>query len=149
MRTIDTLLRKRLIICVGSGGVGKTTTAAALALAAALHARRCAVITVDPARRLKDALGLDGLSIEPQHVTIELTVTPPILPGRPVALFVGAQSFAGPAITEPTSNLTFSDLDMPAGLAATHLVVDGIESPWIDRDATPPVILPAAFVNVP
>jgi hypothetical protein len=85
----------------------------------------------------------------PQHVTIELTVTPPILPGRPVALVIGAQSFAGPAITEATSNLTFSDLDIPAGLAATHLVVDGIESPWIDRDSTPPVILPAAFVNVP
>jgi hypothetical protein len=85
----------------------------------------------------------------PQHVTIELTVTPPILPGRPVALVVGAQSFAGAAITEATSNLTLSDLDIPAGLVATHLVVDGIESPWIDRNATPPVILPAAFVNVP
>ena len=70
MRTIDTLLRKRLIICVGAGGVGKTTTAAALALAAAVHARRAAVITVDPARRLKDALGLDGLTVEPRQVTI-------------------------------------------------------------------------------
>jgi anion-transporting ArsA/GET3 family ATPase len=73
MRTIESLLRKRLIICVGSGGVGKTTTAAALALAAALQTRRSAVITVDPARRLKDALGLDGLSIEPQRVTVNGT----------------------------------------------------------------------------
>src|SRR5437899_7645769 len=71
MRTIESLLRKRLVICVGSGGVGKTTTAAALAVAAALHARRSAVITVDPARRLKDALGLDGLSMEPQRVTVD------------------------------------------------------------------------------
>ena len=71
MGTIDSLLRKRLIICVGCGGVGKTTTAAALALAAARHARRAAVITVDPARRLKDALGLDGLSTEPQRVVLD------------------------------------------------------------------------------
>jgi len=70
---IDSLLRKRLIICVGCGGVGKTTTAAALALAAAQHARRTAVITVDPARRLKDALGLDGLSTEPRRVVVDDT----------------------------------------------------------------------------
>ncbi len=70
MAGIESLLRKRLIICVGCGGVGKTTTAAALALAAALHTRRTAVITVDPARRLKDALGLDGLSIDPRRVNV-------------------------------------------------------------------------------
>ena len=73
MRTIENLLRKRLVICVGTGGVGKTTTAAALALAGALHQRRTAVITVDPARRLKDALGLEGLSIEPRPVAINAT----------------------------------------------------------------------------
>jgi anion-transporting ArsA/GET3 family ATPase len=59
----DTLMRKllgqRLIICLGSGGVGKTTVSAALGLAAARMGRRTAVITVDPARRLKDALGLE------------------------------------------------------------------------------------------
>ena len=71
MRTIESLLRKRLIICVGSGGVGKTTTAAALAFAGAMHGRECAVITVDPARRLKDALGLEGLSIEPHCVAVD------------------------------------------------------------------------------
>ena len=71
MRAIESLLRKRLVICVGSGGVGKTTTAAALALAGALHRRTSAVITVDPARRLKDALGLDGLSVEPRPVVVD------------------------------------------------------------------------------
>lgn len=70
MASIDNLFRKRLVICVGAGGVGKTTTSAALALAGALHGRRTAVITVDPARRLKDALGLDGLSSEPHAVTV-------------------------------------------------------------------------------
>jgi len=71
MRSIEQLLHKRLLICVGCGGVGKTTTAAALALAGALHGRRSGVITVDPARRLKDALGLDGLSVEPRRVAVD------------------------------------------------------------------------------
>lgn len=71
MPTLEGLLRKRLIVCVGCGGVGKTTTAAALALAGARLARRAAVITVDPARRLKDALGLDSLSVEPHRVTVD------------------------------------------------------------------------------
>jgi anion-transporting ArsA/GET3 family ATPase len=75
MRTIESLLRKRLVICVGCGGVGKTTTAAALALAGAVHGRRAAVITVDPARRLKDALGLDGLSVEPHRVAVNASAS--------------------------------------------------------------------------
>lgn len=70
MVTVDNLLRKSLVICVGAGGVGKTTTAASLALGAAMCKRRAAVITVDPARRLKDALGLEGLSIEPHRVQV-------------------------------------------------------------------------------
>jgi anion-transporting ArsA/GET3 family ATPase len=64
------LLAQRLIVCVGCGGVGKTTTAAALALAVALQQRRAAVITVDPARRLKDALGLPDLSTQPQRLAL-------------------------------------------------------------------------------
>lgn len=60
--SIDTLLTEReLVICVGPGGVGKTTAAAAFAARAAALGRKSAVITVDPARRLADALGLDGL----------------------------------------------------------------------------------------
>jgi len=64
------LLAQRLIVCVGAGGVGKTTTAAALAIAAAQRGRRTAVITVDPARRLKDALGLKDLAHEPRAVPL-------------------------------------------------------------------------------
>ena len=52
---------RRLLVCVGPGGVGKTTLGAAIALAAASEGRRVAVITIDPAKRLADALGLDGL----------------------------------------------------------------------------------------
>lgn len=71
MVTVEKLFGKSLVVCVGTGGVGKTTTAAALALAAALRRRRAAVITVDPARRLKDALGLETLSVDPHPVRVD------------------------------------------------------------------------------
>lgn len=53
---------RRLIVTAGAGGVGKTTTAAAIAVQAAMAGRRTAVLTIDPARRLADALGLGELS---------------------------------------------------------------------------------------
>src|SRR5690606_19738567 len=58
----------RVVICCGSGGVGKTTTAAVLAMEAARQGRRAAVVTIDPARRLANAMGLEGLSNEPTRV---------------------------------------------------------------------------------
>ena len=59
---IDELLRtRRVVVCCGSGGVGKTTTAAALALRAAELGRRTVVLTIDPARRLASAMGLKEL----------------------------------------------------------------------------------------
>ncbi len=58
-----------VIVCCGSGGVGKTTTAAAIGLDAAAAGRRVVVVTIDPARRLADALGLvDGLAASPQRI---------------------------------------------------------------------------------
>jgi anion-transporting ArsA/GET3 family ATPase len=57
-----------VIVCCGSGGVGKTTTAAVLAMEAAKRGRRAAVVTIDPARRLANAMGLEGLSNEPTKV---------------------------------------------------------------------------------
>jgi anion-transporting ArsA/GET3 family ATPase len=51
-----------IVVCCGSGGVGKTTTAAVLALAGARAGRNAVVVTIDPARRLANALGLDALS---------------------------------------------------------------------------------------
>src|SRR4051794_25631751 len=62
------LRRKRVLICVGSGGVGKTTTSAALALGLAADGARVAVVTIDPARRLANALGLKSLDNEPRRV---------------------------------------------------------------------------------
>ena len=60
--------QSNVIVCCGSGGVGKTTTAAVIALHAALQGRKTVVVTIDPARRLADALGLDGLTNEPAQI---------------------------------------------------------------------------------
>ncbi len=73
---LERLLACRLVICVGAGGVGKTTIAAALGVAAALRGRATAVITVDPARRLRDALGLTALSDDPQPVALDAGAAP-------------------------------------------------------------------------
>jgi anion-transporting ArsA/GET3 family ATPase len=59
----------RIVVCCGSGGVGKTTTSAALAIRAAERGRRTVVLTIDPARRLAQALGLQALGNEPGRVT--------------------------------------------------------------------------------
>ena len=56
------------MICAGSGGVGKTTTSAAIAMGLAARGSRVAVVTIDPARRLADALGLDELGNDPALV---------------------------------------------------------------------------------
>ncbi len=72
MRLIDVLLERRILICVGSGGVGKTTTAATLALAAARRGKRTLVLTIDPARRLANSLGLAELGHEVQQVDPQL-----------------------------------------------------------------------------
>lgn len=62
------LAGKHVVVCVGAGGVGKTTASAALALGLALRGRRVAVVTIDPARRLASALGLDSLPSQPQRI---------------------------------------------------------------------------------
>lgn len=72
MSVDEALKTSSVILVVGSGGVGKTTNAAALAIRAAKAGRRAVVVTVDPARRLADALGLvDGLSASPTQIDIE------------------------------------------------------------------------------
>ena len=61
---------RTLIVCVGSGGVGKTTTAASMALQAAMDGRRVLVLTIDPAKRLANALGLSSFGNEAHRVEI-------------------------------------------------------------------------------
>src|SRR5437660_1139454 len=59
---------KRVVVCLGAGGVGKTTVSAALALGLARQGRKVAVVTIDPAKRLAGALGLDSLGGEPRRI---------------------------------------------------------------------------------
>ncbi|HYC57541.1 MAG TPA: ArsA-related P-loop ATPase [Candidatus Binatia bacterium] len=61
----------RVIVCVGSGGVGKTTVAASLALQGALAGKRAMVLTIDPARRLAQSLGLDTLRSGGERISAE------------------------------------------------------------------------------
>ncbi|MET9099549.1 MULTISPECIES: ArsA family ATPase [Streptomyces] len=68
---IDPLLddpATRIVVCCGSGGVGKTTTAAALGLRAAERGRKVVVLTIDPARRLAQSMGIDSLDNTPRRV---------------------------------------------------------------------------------
>lgn len=83
---VGTVATADVIICCGSGGVGKTTTAAAIAMQAAEIGRRAVVITIDPARRLADALGVPGeLSNEPLRLDLDA-------PGELWALMLDASS---------------------------------------------------------
>ena len=59
---------KSVIVCCGSGGTGKTTISAAIGLAGAEQGRKACVVTIDPARRLADALGLDDLDNTPCRI---------------------------------------------------------------------------------
>lgn len=68
---VDALLddpKTRIVVCCGSGGVGKTTTAAALGLRAAERGRKVVVLTIDPARRLAQSMGIDSLDNVPRRV---------------------------------------------------------------------------------
>lgn len=65
----------RVVVCCGAGGVGKTTTAAAMALRAAEYGRTVVVLTIDPARRLAQALGIQSLGNTPQRVPLGPEVT--------------------------------------------------------------------------
>jgi anion-transporting ArsA/GET3 family ATPase len=83
----------RVLVCVGSGGVGKTTTAAALALWGALQGRRTAVVTIDPSKRLADCLGLNSSGVGETSVPPEIFTCYGLTPtGSLTALLVDQQS---------------------------------------------------------
>ncbi|MBM7168447.1 ArsA family ATPase [Streptomyces sp. G44] len=68
---VDALIddpKTRIVVCCGSGGVGKTTTAAAIGLRAAERGRKVVVLTIDPARRLAQSMGIDQLDNVPRRV---------------------------------------------------------------------------------
>jgi anion-transporting ArsA/GET3 family ATPase len=68
MSLADVLGSHRVVVTVGSGGVGKTTTAAAMAVHAAMQGRKVLCLTIDPARRLANSLGLDEMTTSEQDV---------------------------------------------------------------------------------
>ena len=71
MSVLDGMLEDRkVVICAGPGGVGKTTCAAAIALEAAQRGKRACVVTIDPAKRLADALGLESLTNDARQVDL-------------------------------------------------------------------------------
>lgn len=67
----EVITNHRLVVCVGSGGVGKTTTAAAIAVHGALAGRRSMVLTIDPAKRLAQSLGLASLASGAQEINTD------------------------------------------------------------------------------
>lgn len=74
LATILSDTANRVVVCCGAGGVGKTTTAASMALRAAEYGRTVVVLTIDPARRLAQALGIDDLGNHPQRVPLPAEV---------------------------------------------------------------------------
>src|SRR5215210_709692 len=64
----DLVADREILVCCGPGGVGKTTVAAAMAVEGARRGRRTVVVTIDPAKRLADALGLDTLTNTPRRI---------------------------------------------------------------------------------
>jgi anion-transporting ArsA/GET3 family ATPase len=83
MGSILTDTSNRGVVCCGAGGVGKTTTAAAMALRAAEYGRCVVVLTIDPARRLAQALGIQDLGNSPQRVPLA-----PEVPGQLYAMML-------------------------------------------------------------
>ncbi len=92
--------RHQVVISAGSGGVGKTTVAASIAVWGALQGRRTAVLTIDPARRLATSLGLATLGHEPREIPRELFVAQGLEPRAPLSAMMLDQKGAWDALVE-------------------------------------------------
>lgn len=88
----------RVVVCCGSGGVGKTTTAAAIALRAAESGRKVVVLTIDPARRLAQSLGVADLDNAPQRVELG-----PEVPGELHAMMLNMRRTFDDMVLEHTT----------------------------------------------
>ncbi|HCF62624.1 MAG TPA: arsenic transporter [Myxococcales bacterium] len=80
-RLASLVREKKILVCCGAGGVGKTTTAAALGLAAARAGRRVLVLTIDPARRLAEAMGIPEAATHPSPVPRDRLEEAGVAPG--------------------------------------------------------------------
>jgi anion-transporting ArsA/GET3 family ATPase len=96
----DLVARHRVVVSAGSGGVGKTTVAASIALWGALEGRRTAVLTIDPARRLASSLGLASLGHEPREIAPDLLRQQGLAPRAPLTAMMLDQKGAWDALVE-------------------------------------------------
>jgi len=96
----ELVARHRVVISAGSGGVGKTTVAAAVALWGALEGRRTVVLTIDPARRLASSLGLETLGHEPREIPREVFAGQGLRPRAPLYAMMLDQKGAWDALVE-------------------------------------------------
>jgi anion-transporting ArsA/GET3 family ATPase len=97
------LAGRRIVVVAGSGGVGKTTTAAALAMRAARGGRRVLVCTIDPSRRLATSLGLDSLSGKPRSIDLQrLSRAPAVQGGAMWAMVLDVKSTFDELVTRYT-----------------------------------------------
>jgi|SRR5581483_10938418 len=100
----------RVVVCVGSGGVGKTTTAASLALWGALSGRQTAVVTIDPAKRLADCFGIDPTHTQGKPVSAEMFGTYGLTPrGTLTALLIDQPSAWDAAIARYAPTVEIRD----------------------------------------
>ncbi|MGH7893171.1 MAG: ArsA family ATPase [Candidatus Binatia bacterium] len=96
----DLVAAHKVVISAGSGGVGKTTVAASIALWGALEGRRTAVLTIDPARRLASSLGLESLGDEPREIPRDFLAAQGLAPRAPLSAMMLDQKGAWDALVE-------------------------------------------------
>jgi len=99
--TLEEIVRThRVVVSAGSGGVGKTTVAAAVGVWGALQGRRTAVLTIDPARRLATSLGLETLGHDAREIPREVFAAQGLSPTAPLAAMMLDQKGAWDALVE-------------------------------------------------
>jgi anion-transporting ArsA/GET3 family ATPase len=103
------LAGRRIVVVAGSGGVGKTTTAAALAMRAARNGRRVLVCTIDPSRRLATSLGLDALSGKPKSIDLRRLSPAPAAGGALWAMMLDVKSTFDELVTRYTPDRAARD----------------------------------------
>jgi anion-transporting ArsA/GET3 family ATPase len=104
IRITELVDERRVVICCGTGGVGKTTTAAVIALESARRGRNACVVTIDPARRLADALGIEHLTNDPTEIDPKLWADGAVPGGRLSALMLDTKSTFDLLVTRNASS---------------------------------------------